>query len=312
MIRILATDGIEKEAVQELMSLGFEVVQEFYEQEVLAEKVKEFDVLVVRSATKVRCPILDAAAEAGRLKLVIRGGVGLDNIDVEHAREKGITVTNTPNASSASVAELAITHMLSLARHLPFANISMGEGKWEKKACKGIEIAGKTLGLIGMGRIGRETAIRASALGMRILYTNRSGHKPENEPFSWVSLEELLAQSDFISLHLPAKKDSDPLVDRQFIEKMKDGAYLINTSRGILISEPDLIDALDSGKLAGAGLDVYQEEPTKNERLFTHPKVSLTPHIGASTKEAQLRIGKETVAHILKRFPMEEKYRGVS
>jgi len=312
MTRILATDGIEKKAVKKLEDLGFEVVQEFCEQDVLAEKVKGFDVLVVRSATKVRCPILDAAAEGGRLKLVIRGGVGMDNIDVEHARAKGITVANTPNASSASVAELAIAHIFSLARHLPLATVSMQEGRWEKKACKGIEIAGKTLGLIGMGRIGRETAIRASALGMRVLYTNRSGHQPENDPYVWVNLEELLAQSDFISLHLPAKKDAEPLINRSLIEKMKDGAYLVNTSRGILIDEDDLLDALDSGKLAGAALDVYQEEPTKNERLYRHPQVSLTPHVGASTKEAQMRVGAETVAHILKQFPPEENYRGVS
>jgi len=304
MVRILATDGMAKKAVKELGELGFEVVQEFYDADTLAEKVKEFDVLVVRSATKVRCPVIDAAAETGRLKLIIRGGVGIDNIDAPYARSKGIMVVNTPGASSASVAELVIAHILSVARHLAFANVTMREGSWEKKACKGIEIAGKTLGLIGMGRIGKETAARAAAMGMHVIYTNRSGHKPENEPFLWVPMEELLGRSDFISLHLPAAKGSEPMINRNMIEKMKDGVYLINTSRGILVNEEDLLDALDSGKIAAAGLDVYMEEPTRNERLYKHPRISLTPHVGASTREAQERIGEETVVHILNQFPV--------
>lgn len=302
MYRVLATDGMAKSAVSKLEGLGYEVVQEFYEPDVLAEKVKEFDVLVVRSATKVREPIIDAAAEAGRLKIIIRGGVGVDNIDVDYARSKGIAVANTPNASSASVAELAIGHMFSLARFIGIANVTMREGKWEKKAYKGIELAGKTLGLMGIGRIAKETARRAAALGMNVIYTNRSGHKPENEPYKRVELDELLATSDFISLHMPAAKGQPPLIDKAAIDKMKDGVFLINTARGTLVDEDALCDALDSGKIAGAGIDVYQEEPAKNQRLINHPKVSLTPHIGGSTKEAQDRIGEETVQHILATF----------
>ncbi|MDF2840773.1 MAG: 3-phosphoglycerate dehydrogenase, partial [Clostridia bacterium] len=175
MVRILVADGMEQAAIQELKNSGFEVVEQFYEVEELKQKIKEFDVIVVRSATKVREPIIDAALETGKLKLIIRGGVGVDNIDVEYAKSKGITVANTPNASSASVAELAIGHMFCLARYIHIANHTMRQGKWEKKHYEGIELAGKTLGLIGYGRIAKETAKRAKALGMKVVYTNRSG-----------------------------------------------------------------------------------------------------------------------------------------
>ena len=292
MYRILSTDGMAKSAVQKLRSLGFEVVEEFYEPEILAEKVKEFDALVVRSATKVRKPIIDGAV-GGKLKIIIRGGVGVDNIDVDYAESKGIAVANTPNASSASVAELAIAHMLALARFVAIANVTMRNGQWEKKAYKGVELTGKTLGVFGMGRIGKETAKRAEALGMKVIYTDSVPAVGVN--YEMVGVDELLAKSDFVTLHIPAMKGQPPIVNAEFIAKMKDGAYLINTARGALVDEEALCDALDSGKLAGAGLDVYQEEPCKNERLLHHPKVSLTPHIGGTTKEAQDRIGEEIV-----------------
>ena len=301
MYRILAPDGMDKAAVKELEEAGYEVVQEFYEVEELKQKVKEADALVVRSATKVREPVIDEAVAAGRLKLIIRGGVGMDNIDVAYARDKGLTVANTPAASSASVAELALAHMFALARYVFISNVTMREGKWEKKAYKGTEIAGKTLGIVGMGRIGAELAKRAEALGMKVLYTNRSGAKAEL-PWTWTDLDTLLAESDYVSLHVPAAKDSPALIDADAIAKMKDGAFLINTGRGVLVDDDALLDALDSGKLAGAGIDVYREEPSKNERLLHHPKVSLTPHIGASTKEAQKRIGEETVRLIRDMF----------
>ena len=293
MYRILSTDGMAKSAVQKLKSLGYEVVEEFYEPEALAEKVKEFDALVVRSATKVRAPIIDAAASAGKLKIIIRGGVGVDNIDVDYAKSKGIAVANTPNASSASVAELAIAHMLALARFVAIANVTMREGLWEKKAYKGVELTGKTLGILGMGRIGKETAKRAEALGMKVIYAGRS--KKEDVGYEYVSTDELLKRADVVSLHMPAVKGQPPLVNADFLNKMKDGAYLINTARGALVDENALLNALDSGKLAGAGLDVYAEEPSKNERLLHHAKVSITPHIGGTTKEAQDRIGEEIV-----------------
>ena len=300
MVRILATDGIEAGAAKALADLGFEVVQQFYGEDELPAQAAQFDVVVVRSATKIRKPVIDEAAKAGRLKLVIRGGVGIDNIDAAYAKEKGIEVQNTPNASSASVAELVMAHMFSLARFIYDANVSMRAGKWEKKRYEGIELAGKTLGLVGMGRIAKCAAKMASALGMNVVYTNSSGHKPENEPFKYVSLDELLAQSDFVSLHVP--KTDKPILDAAAIAKMKPSAYVINTGRATLVDTAALLDALDTGKLAGAALDVFDEEPIKDQRVYTHPKISMTPHVGASTVEAQNRIGEDIVALISARF----------
>ena len=212
MLRVLATDGLEKNAVKALQELGCEVVEQFYEPDALMEQAKAYDVLVVRSATKVREPIIDAARETGRLKLIIRGGVGVDNIDVAYARDNGIEVCNTPEASSVSVAELAIGHMFALSRFIGIANVTMRQGVWEKKAYKGTEITGKTLGLIGIGRIARETGKRAAALGMNVIYTNRSGHKPEYDPYVRYELDDLLKQSDYVSLHTPGPKGTPPAV----------------------------------------------------------------------------------------------------
>lgn len=302
MKRILVTDGMEQSAVAALKNAGFEVVEEFYEPEVLKEKVKEFDAIVVRSATKVRKPIIDAALETKQLKLIIRGGVGVDNIDVDYAEENGIKVMNTPMASSASVAELAIGHMFAIARHIHIANVTMRQGKWNKKQYEGIELAGKTLGLIGFGRIARETAKRAKALGMHVIYTNRTGKVEGYDGYTYVPFDELLAKADFISLHIPAGPNGAPVIGKEQFALMKDGVYLINTARGGVVCEKALIEALDSGKVAAAAIDVFEEEPTKNEALYTHDKVSLTPHIGASTVEAQTRIGEEIVEIITNFF----------
>ena len=301
MKKILASDGLDQSAVKALEEAGFETVLEHYGPDELPEKIGAFDALVVRSATKVRKPLIDQAVSSGRLKLIIRAGVGVDNIDVDYACEKGLTVKNTPNASSASVAELAVGHMFAAARHIHIANVTMRNGEWNKKQYKGIELSGKTLGLIGMGRIARETALRAQALGMQVIYTNRSGHKPEYEPFRHCTLDALLAESDFISLHLPKPQGEGYLIGERELSLMKDGAVLINTARGGLVDEDALCDALDSGKLSAAAVDVFAEEPANNRRLTSHPKVSVTPHIGASTKEAQLRIGREIV-DIIKEF----------
>lgn len=300
MVRVLITDGMEKSGVESLKNAGFEVVEQHYDPEVLGEKLREFDALVVRSATKVREPIIDAAA-GGRLKLIIRGGVGVDNIDVAYAEDKGIKVMNTPNASSASVAELALGHMFALTRFIHISNVTMREGKWEKKKYEGIELGGKSLGIIGFGRIGRELAKRAKALGMHVIYTSRRGKLEGLDEYEFCSMEELLSKSDFISLHVPYDKEKGTLIGEKEFDLMKDGVYLINCSRGKVVSEKALLAALESGKVAGAGIDVFEEEPTKNLELVSHPRVSATPHIGAATSEAQTRIGEEIV-EILKTF----------
>ncbi len=298
MIKILVTDGMDKGSVQTLKDMGHEVVEQFFEPEELKEKVKEFNILIVRSATKVRKEIIDEALKTGNLKMIIRGGVGLDNIDVSYAESQGIKVRNTPKASSSAVAELALGHMFCLARFIGIANVTMREGKWNKKQYKGIELSGKTLGLIGFGRIGRELAKKAKALEMKVIYTDILGPAKDCPEYSFVSPDELLADSDFISLHVPGNKDKSPVIGKPEFSKMKDGVYLINCARGSVVDEAALLDALNSGKLTGAGIDVYPEEPPQNLELISHEKVSVTPHIGAATKEAQKRIGQEIVSII--------------
>jgi len=302
MIKILVTDGMDKGAVQTLKDMGNEVTEQSFESEGLKEQVKNFNVMIVRSATKVRKEIIDSALQTGNLKLIIRGGVGVDNIDVDYAESKGIKVRNTPKASSSAVAELALGHMFSLARFIGIANATMRESKWNKKQYKGIELSGKTLGLIGFGRIGRQLAKKAKALEMKIIYNDILGPAKDCPEYSFVSLDKLLADSDFISLHVPANKDKSPVIDKAEFTKMKDGVYLINCARGSVVNEAALLEALNSGKVAGAGIDVFPEEPPQNLELIRHEKVSVTPHIGASTKEAQKRIGVEIVSIIKENF----------
>lgn len=301
MLRILANDGMESSAVKDLQAKGFEVVTDFHDADALkAGVIKEFDVIVVRSATKIKKDIIDAAI-GGKLKLIIRAGVGVDNIDVAYAEEKGFTVRNTPNASSASVAELALGHMFVLARHIHAANVTMKKGEWNKKHYEGIELSGKTLGLIGFGRIARSLAVKANAIGMDIIYYDLFD-VPGYDQFKAVSFDELLAKSDFISLHIPLDPAKGAVIGEAEFAKMKDGVYIVNAARGGVVNEAALVAALDSGKVAAAALDVFEEEPTKNEAVLNHAKISLTPHVGASTKEAQERIGAEVVTTIIDFF----------
>ena len=299
-MRILVTDGMDKTAMAQLREMGHEVVEQFYEPDQLGAALKDFDAVVVRSKTKVRANHIDEA-KGGKLKLIIRGGVGVDNIDVKYAESCGITVKNTPRASSQSVAELAMGHMFSCARYISVAGHTMREDKWEKKAYKGIELAGRTLGVIGYGRIGQSLGAKAQALGMKVLaYDIFKAEGLENENMKYVEMDELLANADFISVHTPSI-DGKPLINADTIAKMKDGAIVINTSRGNNVDEDALLAALESGKLRGAGLDVFAEEPAKNHALYSHPHVSCTPHIGAQTAEAQKRVGAEIV-DIIKNF----------
>jgi D-3-phosphoglycerate dehydrogenase len=302
MVRVLANDGMDKAAAKMLEDAGYEVILDHYPLDELKEKIKEVDVLIVRSATKVREELLNIAKDAGRLKLVIRAGVGVDNIDVAHAKEIGIEVRNTPLSSSDSVAELTIAHMFALARHIHISNVTMRNGEWNKKQYKGIELAGKTLGLIGFGRIARSVAKKANALGMDIIYTDLMGKMDGYDEFEFMSKEELIQKADFISLHIPFIKEQGAAIAEKEFDMMKDGVYLINCARGGVVCEESLLKALESGKVAAAGIDVFEEEPTKREALYTHPRVSITPHIGASTAEAQKRIGVETYETIINFF----------
>ena len=300
-MRILVTDGMDKTAMAELKAQGHEVVEQFYESEELGKALRDFGVVVVRSKTKVRAPHIDEA-KGSNLKLIIRGGVGVDNIDVKYAEENGIMVRNTPNASSQSVAECALAHMFACARFISIAGAAMRNDIWDKKAySKGIELQGKTLGIIGFGRIGAHLGVMAKAIGMNVVATrsSRTSGTDEATGIPYVTLDELLEKSDFISLHAPALPGG-PLVNADTIAKMKDGVCIINTSRGGNVDEKALLEALNSGKVRAAGLDVWAEEPSKNHDLYSHPMVSCTPHIGAQTVEAQKRIGAEIVEIISK------------
>ena len=300
-MRILVTDGMDKTAMAELKAQGHEVVEQFYEPEELGKALRDFDVVVVRSKTKVRAPHIDEA-KGSSLKLIIRGGVGVDNIDVKYAEENGIMVRNTPNASSQSVAECALAHMFACARFISIAGAAMRNDIWDKKAySKVIELQGKTLGIVGFGRIGAHLGVMAKAIGMNVVATrsSRTSGTDEATGIPYVTLDELLEKSDFISLHAPALPGG-PLVNADTIAKMKDGVCIINTSRGGNVDEKALLEALNSGKVRAAGLDVWAEEPSKNHDLYSHPMVSCTPHIGAQTVEAQKRIGAEIVDIISK------------
>lgn len=302
MVRVLVTDGMNKDSIEVLRNSGYEVVEKFYEPEELGFALQEFDVVVIRSATKVRQPNIDKALETGRLKLIIRGGVGVDNIDVAYATSKGIRVANTPNSSSASVAELALAHMFAVSRFVNISNVTMRDGKWEKKKYSGIELGGKILGLVGFGRISRSLAEKASALGMKVIYTDILGKAQGCDQYEFCTLEELLPRAEFVSLHIPFIKDQGATIGKAQFEMMKDGAILVNCARGGVVDEAALLEALDNGKLRGAGVDVFEVEPATNTDLINHPKVSVTPHIGAATKEAQTRIGAEVVQVIFDFF----------
>jgi D-3-phosphoglycerate dehydrogenase len=296
-MKILVCDKTESEAIARMRAAGLTVDINF---EITAEELPTvlpaYDGMVVRSRTKVRQPLIDVCPN---LKIIVRGGVGLDTIDVEHARSKGITVKNTPKASSASVAELAIGYMFILARSLYKTSATMKAEKWEKKAFEGDEIGGKTLGLIGIGNIGKEVAKRATALGMTVLAYDP--YVKEAEYVKLVALDELLAQADYISLHLPKTKESANMVDKAQFDKMKTGVRLINCARGGIVNEEALYEALTSGKVAGAALDVYAVEPPTDWKLAKLDNVVCSPHIGAQTKEAQGRVAAE-VADILIEF----------
>ena len=294
-MRVLVTDGMDAGAMEQLRKDGHEVVEQFYEPDQLGTALRDFDCVIIRSATKIKEPQIDAA-KGGRLKLIIRAGVGVDNIAVNYAEASGIQVKNTPRASSNAVAELAIALLFSCARNISIAGHTMRENKWEKKAySKGFELAGKTMGIIGYGRIGRMVGEKAQALGMDVLSVVHR-NRPEGcecDTMHFVSMDELLSQSDIIVLCAPG--GDKPLVDADSIAKMKDGVVVINVSRGSNVDEAALLDALNSGKVKAAGLDVWMSEKDPNWALAQHPSVSCTPHIGAGTKEAQKRIGAELV-----------------
>ncbi len=312
-MKVLANDGISQTGVDALTKGGYEVITTNVAQDQLENYINEnkIDVILVRSATTVRKELIDACPS---LKVIGRGGVGMDNIDVTYAREKGLHVINTPAASSASVAELVFAHLFNGVRFLYDSNRNMpldGDTKFKnlKKAyAKGTELRGKTLGVLGFGRIGQEAAKIALGIGMKVIFhdpfTDKATIKVpfyDDQSVSFdlasVTKEQVLREADFITLHVPAQKDF--VIGKKEIDMMKDGAALVNAARGGVIDEVALIAALDSNKLSFAGLDVFENEPTPAVQVLMNPKVSLTPHIGAATGGAQDRIGTELAEQII-------------
>ncbi len=319
MIKILANDGIDDAGKKLLTDVGFEVSTSKLSPEELLKNLSEFDALLVRSATKVTQQVIDSAPN---LRLIGRAGVGLDNIDVEYAKYKNIRIANTPNASSQSVAELVFAHMFNMSRFLYMSNREMPVSGLDnfaglkKKYSEGIELRGKKLGIIGFGRIGQATAKIALGLGMEILpfelyadevkieidFLKTSNSSSIYLTMKCVSFEELLHNSDFITLHVPFPKGAPPVLGKKEIAMMKKGVCLVNTARGGVLNEDDLLEGLNSGQVACAALDVFAGEPKPRKELLEHPHISLSPHIGASTKEAQERIGIELAQQVIDFF----------
>ncbi|NQU30497.1 MAG: 3-phosphoglycerate dehydrogenase [Anaerolineae bacterium] len=294
-MKVLICDATAIKALDMISDAGIEVVNRpDITPEELLEVIHEYDAMVVRSRTKVTAALIDKAT---RLKAIVRGGVGLDNIDVEYAGSKGIQVLNTPSASTAAVAELAIGYIFALARRIPQMTASMEGGEWAKKSFSGTEIAEKTLGLVGIGRIGQATGQKANALGMTVVAYDP--YVTEAEGIELVSLEDLLNCADYISLHVPFTQETHNILDAEAFAKMKDGVYIINCGRGGTIDEDALFDALKSGKVAGAALDVYTEEPSMGHKLYTLAQVIGSPHIGAGTVEAKARVGTEVAKNVI-------------
>ncbi|MDA9035629.1 D-2-hydroxyacid dehydrogenase [Flavobacteriaceae bacterium] len=312
-MKILANDGVSQAGIDILTAAGFEVITTNVAQEQVANYINEnsITVLLVRSATTARKELIDACPG---LKVIGRGGVGMDNIDVEYAREKGLSVINTPAASSASVAELVFAHLYGGVRFLHDSNRNMpleGESNFKglKKAyAKGVELRGKTIGIIGFGRIGQEVAKIALGVGMQVLAADKFIDKVSvpvtlfngasvSVEISTLPMNEVLKKSDFLSLHVPAQKKY--VLGKKEFAMMKDGAVVVNAARGGVLDEVALVDALDSNKLAFAALDTFENEPKPEVKLLMHPKISLTPHIGAATLEAQDRIGEELANQII-------------
>ncbi len=317
-MKILANDGIAPAGVEKLEKAGFEVITEKVPQEKLVTAINENNYvgILVRSATTVRKDLIDACPN---LKLIGRGGVGMDNIDVDYARSKGLEVINTPAASSQSVAELVMAHLFSASRSVYDSNRQMpNNGATEfktlkKKYAKGTELRDKTIGIIGFGRIGKALASYALGCGMKVIaydpYVDISfvdfhiyGAGTIKVDVKMVGLNELLAESDFVSLHVPKQADGSAVIGAEELSKMKDGVIIANAARGGVVDEDALMQALNLGKVAHAGLDVFESEPTPRADLLQHAKLSLTPHIGAATGEAQSRIGTELADKIIAYF----------
>jgi D-3-phosphoglycerate dehydrogenase len=299
MGRVLVADPIEESAVAKLEAAGLEVVTRNHDTDgPIEEQIKGFDCVVVRSATKITKEVIDAS---DKLKLVVRAGVGLDNVDKAAAEAKGVVVQNTPEAPTVSVAEMVFSLMFSLARNITQADSSMKDERWEKKKLQGTELWNKTIGIVGFGRIGQEVAKRAKAFDMDVLaYDVIDIDEACKEVGAKRSdINTIIEQADYISLHVPLLPQTKGMIGEKELKTMKKTAYLINTSRGGVVNEKALLDALNNGEIAGAALDVFENEPPVDWQLIKHPRLVATPHLASSTEEAQVRVGDLTVQKVI-------------
>ncbi len=295
-MKVLVCDPLAKEAIDKMSNAGLDVTDKGgISPDELLNIIGDYEGVIVRSATKITKEVIE---KGSKLKVIGRGGVGLDNIDTAYAKEKGIAVVNTPGASSRSVAELAIGMMFALSRFIARGTVTMRDGLWEKKKYKGVELGGKTLSLFGIGNIGKETAKMALGLGMKVIAYDPF-IKEVDIDVKLVDMDTALKEADYLSLHIPLDKEKGAVIKAAELSKMKKSAFLINCARGGVVDEADLLKALNDGTIAGAGIDVYEKEPTDNKDLVNHPNVACTPHIGASTKEGQFRVGLEIADKII-------------
>lgn len=310
MARILIADGselkvtiqwepLDKLLMEKLDRLGHEVTLEHYEPEVLKDKIKDFDAIVIGNTTIIDAGLIDAAAETGKLKIIVKAGISLSNVDVAYAQRKGIAVENTPECSRNAIAELIIGHMVSISRFLFGAFITMKNGQWEQPSYTGIEMANRTLGLVGLDETAKILARKAMALGLKVQYFDERGPVEGYDDYQYMSFEEVLKNSTYLSLHVPYDPEKGYLLTEKELMSMEKGASLINTSDGRLVDEQALLKALGASMaelhLFGACLDVYEQEPTTNQELLAHARVSLTPHIGQETYESNTQRIEEVV-----------------
>jgi D-3-phosphoglycerate dehydrogenase len=296
--KILIADGLDARGLAILRSSAEVDCHNKLSADDLLQLIANYDALIVRGQTRVTPAVLDAAS---RLKVIGRAGVGVDNIDLESAKKHNVTVVNAPTSTTVAVAELAFSLLLAVAREVPRADATMKQGQWDKKEFEGVELYGKTLGIIGFGRIGMEVGKRAAAFGMNVIIydPNVSEHELEESNAEPVSLQDLFAWSDFISLHLPLNVQTRDLLGPLAFSQMRDGVRIISTARGGIIDETALLNAINSGKVVGAALDVFEKEPPGLTELVAHPRVIGTPHIGAQTAEAQARAAEDIANEVL-------------
>lgn len=291
MARILVTDPLDPAAAEALRKAGHAVEERKLAPDELLKAIPDYEALLVRSETKVTKAVLGVA---DKLKVVGRAGVGVDNIDTAAAKERGVAVVNAPLAATNAVAELTLAHMLALARQIPRADPTTKAGKWEKKGLMGIELSGRTLGLLGVGRIGGRVAELAKAFGMKVVVYDPYVDAARAKEIGVAKVEtpaEVVAQSDFVSVHVPLTPETKHMVNEDLLKQFKKGAFVLNVARGGIIDEKALFDAISSGHLGGAGLDTFETEPLKESPLAALPNVVFTPHLGASTSEAQSKAG---------------------